>query len=158
MLGICVRYLSDRDISEEIMITGFTKVFRNIDQFKNQGDIGAWIRKIMINECLMHLRSDRSMHLLPLSDITEAENCSFMHHEFDKSQLLALVSELPSGYRTVFNMYAIDGFSHKEISEELNISVSTSKTQLRKARQWLQKKIEAIEPSIIKGYKNENYR
>lgn len=142
MYGLCYRYVKNSMTAEDILITAFMKVFDKIHQFKNDGSFEGWIRRIVVNESLTFLRRNKSLYLeaelghadrepdyLSLSDHLEAED------------LLAMIQELPPGYGIVFNMYAIDGYSHKEIAEHLGISENTSKSQLSRARVYLQKKL-----------------
>ncbi len=146
MLGICVRYVTVRAEAEDIMITGFMKVFDRISQFKGEGSFEGWIMKIMVNESLSYIRKNKAMwaevdidHASAQPDTTWAE--SHLHSD----DLLKLVQELPAGYRTVFNLYAIEGFSHKEIGEMLNINENTSKSQLSRARALLQSRLIVLE-------------
>ena len=146
MLAICTRYISEKQAAEDVMITGFMKVFEKINQFRMQGSLEGWIRKLMINEALLYIRANKSVHLVSESNtsetylVMEAHECSY-----DAEQLLEMVKQLPPGYRAVFNMYAIDGYSHKEIALELDITESTSKSQLHKARTLLQQRIVELE-------------
>ena len=139
MLGVCFRYVKDVSEAEEVMIGGFTKVFNKIDQFKGDGSFEGWIRRIMVNESLIYLRKNKSMYLEV--DICEAErepNFQGLENSLEAQDLLKMIQELPVGYRTVFNLYAIEGYSHKEIGEQLGINVNTSKSQLSRARKLLQ--------------------
>jgi RNA polymerase sigma factor (sigma-70 family) len=121
-------------------VTAFTKIFEKIDQFKGDGSFEGWIRRVMVNESLTCLRRNRTMYVE--TDLESAErqpdydNLSDHLHVED---LLTMIESLPAGYRIVFNMYAIDGYSHKEIADHLGISESTSKSQLSRARAYLQK-------------------
>jgi len=149
MFAICCRYVKDRMEAEDVLVTSFTKVFERIGQFKNEGSFEGWVRKIIVNESLSYLRKNKSMYIE-----TELETA---HHEPDLSRvdnhleaedLLKMVSELPSGYRIVFNMYAVDGYSHKEIADYLGISENTSKSQLSRARSQLQSRLLEMEKFI----------
>ena len=149
MLTVCRRYIKDQGIAEEIMIKGFTLVFDKLDQFRMEGSFEGWIRRIMVNESLGWLRKNRNMYLEV--DIDEAnrelyvEQISAVLHA---EELMRMINELPQGYRTVFNLYAIEGYSHMEIAEKLGISVNTSKSQLSRARSYLQKQLLEIEKSL----------
>lgn len=126
--------------AEDILVTSFMKVFEKIGQFKHEGSFEGWMRRIVVNEALTSLRRNRSMYLE-----TELEQAHYEHDysalsdHLEAEDLMRMVKELPTGYRIVFNMYAIDGYSHKEIAESLGISENTSKSQLSRARTYLQK-------------------
>ena len=142
MLGLCFRYAGDEMIAEDIMVEGFMRVFSKIDQFSGDGSFEGWMRRIMVNEALGFLRKQKRILEDTLSD--EAENIAdyaYADQNLNAEELLALISELPSGYRTVFNLYAIEGYAHMEIAEMLGISESTSKSQLHRARAMLQKMV-----------------
>jgi len=139
MLGVCKRYVRDASEAELVMVGGFVKIFQKIDQFKGEGSFEGWVRRIMVNESLIYLRKNKYMYLE--SDITEVEEPDYeeMANYLEAEDLLAIVQQLPAGYRMVFNLYAIEGYSHKEIAERLDINVNTSKSQLSRARKQLQK-------------------
>nr|WP_231403121.1 sigma-70 family RNA polymerase sigma factor [Hymenobacter guriensis] len=144
MLGVCLRYLRQRDDAEEVMLMGFVKVFRALEQYRHEGSFEGWIRRIMVNEALGQLRRKEPLHLA-IDDLTydvpttaaEAES------QLNADDMLALLADLPAGYRTVFNLYALEGYTHPEIGELLGISEGTSKSQLSKARAMLQRRIAA---------------
>jgi RNA polymerase sigma factor (sigma-70 family) len=155
MLGLCFRYAGDEMIAEDIMVEGFMRVFSKIDQFSGEGSLEGWIRRIMVNEALGYLRKQKRILEDALSD--EAENIpdySLADQNLNADELLNLIGELPVGYRTVFNMYAIEGYAHTEIAGMLGITESTSKSQLHRARALLQKMVFEWE----EGYKKKvNY-
>ncbi|MEZ4721364.1 MAG: sigma-70 family RNA polymerase sigma factor [Flavobacteriales bacterium] len=139
MMSVCMRYVADREQAEDVLQDGFVKVFGHLKTFKREGSFEGWIRRTMVNTSLDHLRRKRNMHLD--TDISEAE---FLAGEDEKvmgkmrvEELMQIIHEMPPGYRTVFNMYAIEGYSHQEIANELGVTESTSKTQFRKARTYL---------------------
>lgn len=149
MMGVCRRYLSNVEEAEEALSNGFIKVFTNLERYESKGSFEGWIRKIMVRECLMYLRSKKSF--VEYTDQIEKHDTQIAFGadlELDKEELMTLIDELPDGYRTVFNMYAIEGYKHQEIAVMLNISESTSKTQLLRARKLLQTKIEELEKSL----------
>lgn len=140
MYGLCYRYVKDSMEAEDILITAFTKVFDKIQQFKNEGSFEGWIRRIVVNEALTYLRRNRAMYLE--TDLEQADrepDFNALSDHLEAEDLLKMIQELPTGYRIVFNLYAIDGYSHKEIADQLGISESTSKSQLSRARTYLQK-------------------
>lgn len=135
MLGICFRYVRDEKKAEEIMIEGFIKVFEKIETLKLEGSFEGWIRKIMVNQSLMYLRSNKKLLAETSYDqiLYEPEPEQFSTN-LETQDLLKLIEKLPFGYRTVFNLYAIEGYSHAEIAKKLGITESTSKSQLSRAR------------------------
>ena len=140
MYGICYRYVKDSMEAEDILVTAFMKVFDKIHQFKSEGSFEGWIRRIVVNEALTYLRRNRSMYLE--TDLEQADrepDYDALSDQLEIEDLLRIIKELPTGYRIVFNLYAIDGYSHKEIAEQLGISENTSKSQLSRARTYLQK-------------------
>ena len=139
MFAVCRRYVSAADAAEDVLICGFTKVFKKIDQFKGEGSFEGWIRRIMVNEALTHIRKHKSMYLEVEIEYAEREpDLGLLAGQLEAEDLQKLIDQLPSGYRTVFNLYAIEGFSHKEIAERLEIGENTSKSQLSRARKHLQ--------------------
>ena len=146
MLGVCHRYIKDAAEAEHIMIGGFVKIFEKIDQFSGEGSFEGWIRRIIVNECLMYLRKHRAMSLeVEIEQADREPNYEKIDEQIDGAILMELIRELPIGYRTVFNMYVIEGFSHAEIAEQLNINESTSKSQLSRARKILQGRLLKLE-------------
>ena len=142
MLGVCTRYLKDRDEAEDVMIASIMKVFEKLDQFKREGSFEGWIRRLVINECLTYLRRNKSIFMAVDVDKAGLEpDYQSLSDRLEEDDLLTLVNSLPTGYRTVFNLYAVEGYSHKEIAESLEISVNTSKSQLSRARTLLQTKL-----------------
>ncbi len=146
MLAVCIRYIKDRMEAEHVMVGGMVKVFSNITQFQEQGSFEGWIRRIMINESLMYLRKHKNMSLTQdIDDMHDEPNYDGLGNALGAADLLQLIEELPVGYRTVFNLYAIEGYKHEEIAEMLGISSGTSKSQLNRARKLLQKQLVALE-------------
>ena len=143
LLGICLRYASGKDEANDMLQDGFIKIFAKMHTFSGEGSFGGWAHRAMVNTCLDHIRKNKKF----LRDV-ELETVEYDIHEDENAlsqirtkELLALIHELPEGYRMVFNMFAIEGYGHKEIGEMLQISENTSKSQYRKARLWLQKAI-----------------
>jgi RNA polymerase sigma-70 factor (ECF subfamily) len=141
LLMLCRRYVKNREDAEEMMLNGFYKFFKNLSSFSYQGEAAlfAWMKKIMINECLMFLRKK---NVFTISSDLVAEEVSLSEQALDNlsaAEIFNLVVQLPVGYRTVFNLYEIEGMSHKEIAVLLNISEGTSKSQLSKSKALLQK-------------------
>lgn len=140
---LLMRYVRNDNDAQDLLVTGFTKVFEKIGEFefRGKGSLGKWIRRIMVNEALMFLRSKKESFYLEDFDGRELVDIAKIESDLGAEDIFSLILELPTGYRTVFNMHLIEGYSHKEIASTLGISVSTSKSQLNKARKQLQSKI-----------------
>jgi RNA polymerase sigma-70 factor (ECF subfamily) len=152
MYGICYRYVRQPMEAEDIVITAFTRIFERIEQFKGQGSFEGWIRRIVVNEALTSLRKSRAMYVE--TDLEKADlepDYDQLSDHLEAEDLLNMIGQLPPGYSVVFNMYAIDGYSHKEIAEQLGISENTSKSQLSRARVYLQKLLS--QHNLISGKK-----
>ena len=147
MFPLCIRYVGDRTLAEDILHDGFVTLFTRLDSYKGDGSFEGWARWIFVTTALMSLRKKDA---LKMSDDLEAakgvrtETASQVQN-IGYKELMSLIMTLPPGFRTVFNMYAIEGYSHKEIGEMLGISETTSRTQLSRARIWLQNKIKERE-------------
>ncbi|UYZ64041.1 RNA polymerase sigma factor [Hymenobacter weizhouensis] len=144
MLTVCLRYLRRREDAEEALMVGFTKVFRALDQYRHEGSFEGWVRRIMVNEALGQLRRKEPLHLA-IDDLTydTPATPADAESQLNAADMLAVLAELPAGYRTVFNLYALEGYTHPEIGELLGISEGTSKSQLSKARAMLQRRLAA---------------
>ena len=145
MLSVCRYYIKDLQKAEEVMLNGFLKVFTNLKQFKSEGSFEGWIRRIMVNECISQLRKEKRLHFQD-SEILEnsTAHVSYMETELEVEAIQKLIDSLPDGYRTVFVLYAVEGYKHGEIAEMLQISENTSKSQLHKARKELQEKLNLL--------------
>lgn len=140
MYALCCRYVKDSMEAEDVLVTAFTKILDRIDQFKGDGSFEGWIRRVVVNEALTYLRRNRSMYVETELEAADRDpDYQHLSDHLEAEDLLNMIQELPAGYRMVFNLYAIDGFSHKEIADQLNISENTSKSQLSRARVFLQK-------------------
>jgi RNA polymerase sigma-70 factor (ECF subfamily) len=147
MYPVCIRYVGDRETAEDVLQDGFVTLFTHLNDYKGDGSFEGWARKIFVNTALMSLRKKDALKMSDDLDAArglKAETVSQMQN-LGYKELMSLITELPPGFRTVFNLYAIEGFSHKEIGEMLGISETTSRTQLSRARIWLQNKIKEIE-------------
>ena len=138
-MGICLRYSSNRYDARIIVNDGFLKVFNNLYKFNADKPFNPWLGRIMSNTAIDHYRSElKHMNLLDISEVDEIYESATIENKLHYEELIKLIQELPPSYRTVFNLYAIDGFSHQEISKKLKISVGGSKSNLFKARKKLQ--------------------
>lgn len=145
MLGVCMRYSSNREEAKDILHDGFIKVFTKLESFSGTGPLEAWIRKIMVNTALEQLRkNDVLRETIDYEGVTNNIESSYdILSEINRNELLQIIANMPPGYRTVFNLFAIEGYSHQEISNLMHISEGTSKSQYSRAKSWLQSKITA---------------
>lgn len=147
MFPICIRYIGDKVLAEDILQDGFITLFSKLKDFKGDGSFEGWARRIFVTTALMSLRKKDALKMSDDLDAArgmKAETVSQVQN-IGYKELMALVMSMPPGFRTVFNMYSIEGYSHKEIGEMLGISETTSRTQLSRARTWLQNKIKERE-------------
>lgn len=137
---VCRRYVKTDELAEEMLMNGFLKFFRSLHQFTyvNEKATFAWLKKIVINECLMELRSANSFLQVTMDEIPEMAGGDNMLDRLEAAEIIQLITELPVGYRTVFNLFVLEEMTHREIAALLGISEGTSKSQLSKARLLLQ--------------------
>ena len=147
MFPVCIRYVGDRTLAEDILQDGFITLFTHLDSYKGEGSFEGWARKIFVTTALMSLRKKDALKMSDELDAARSMKADMTTQiqSIGYKELMELITTLPPGFRTVFNMYAIEGFSHKEIGEMLGISETTSRTQLSRARIWLQNKIKERE-------------
>lgn len=139
MLGVCKRYLHHPQDAEDVLIEAFFKVFTNLSSFKGDGSFAGWIRRIVVNEALMFLRRRHALQAAVEIDAQFAlSSPASIQEELNARDILALLDQLPPGCRTVFNLYVLEGFKHREIADMLGVSINTSKSQLILAKQRLQ--------------------
>lgn len=147
MLSVCRYYIKDVQKAEEVMLNGFFKVFKYLKTFKNEGSFEGWIRRIMVREAISFLRQQKHIEFALEDDYLEQDYSNNINTNIEVAEIQQLIDSLPEGYKMVFIMYAVEGYKHHEIAELLNISEGTSKSQLFKARQMLQKKIKELNNS-----------
>ena len=139
MYAVCLRYAGNAEEAEDILQESFIKVFKKLDSFRSEGSFEGWVRRIFVNTAIEHFR--RKRYLMPVTEkeenTIEGKYVSVLD-ELAEKDILALVQELSPGYRTVFNMYVVEGYTHKEIADMLGISEGTSKSQLSRAKVILQ--------------------
>lgn len=147
MMALCVRYAGNQSEAQDMLQEGFIKVFEKLEQFRGDGPLGGWIRRVMVNEALIYLRKQKKHAYVDNidDDVPIAGDFQDGLDVLATEDLLRLIAQLPDGYRTVFNLYAVEGYSHKEIAEQLGISENTSKTQFHKAKLHLRKQLEYLE-------------
>lgn len=144
-MAIGMRYLKNIHEAEDAVAEAFIKIFTKVKSFKEKGSFEGWMKRIVVNECLMILRQKKKQHLyIPLDEV-DIELDPEVIDKMSADEIMEVIRELPDGYRTVFNLYEIEGLKHREIAEELDISIHTSKSQLimakRKLREILKKNI-----------------
>jgi len=147
MMGVCMRYVNDRETARDILQDGFVKVFTKIDTYSEKGAFAGWVRRIFVTTALEYLRNNNVLNeAVSLDDFNkEIEDTSAsMLEKLSAEDLQKCIAELPNGYRTVFNLYAVEGYTHVEIAEMLQITTSTSHSQFVRARNLLQKKIRLL--------------
>jgi RNA polymerase sigma factor (sigma-70 family) len=153
-MSICLRYASDRDQAAEVMNQGFFKVLTHIESYDPGRPFKAWLGKIMMNVSIDHYRSNLKMaYTEDLDEAVHISDGNLVDKNLNYNDLLAMVQRLPQAYRTVFNLFAIEGYSHDEIASMLNINAGTSKSNLHKARQKLKQMIFKADSSV----NNANY-
>ncbi len=147
MLPLCMRYVGDRTLAEDILQEGFITLFTRLESYKGEGSFEGWARKIFVTTALMDLRKKDALKMSDELDTVRGMKADLpsQSQSIGYKEIMKLVMGLPTGFRTVFNLYVVEGYSHKEIGEMLGISETTSRTQLSRARIILQNKIKEIE-------------
>ncbi|WP_215224490.1 RNA polymerase sigma factor [Echinicola shivajiensis] len=145
-LVICRRYIKDRDMAEDVMIEGFMKIFDKLTQYEHKGSFEGWMKRIMVTQSLLTLRKNQKLSMeVHLEHDLVSSNTQYEFVDLEANELMEMIGELPIGYKTVFNLYAIEGYAHAEISELLGITENTSKSQLSRARALLKQKIAQLQ-------------
>lgn len=152
MFGVARRYVNRPEDAEDILVDAFYKVFANLHQYSGNGSFEGWIRRIVVNEALMFLRKRHALQgaseINPQLDLPSRPRAT---DTLEAQDILDLLDLLPTGYRTVFNLYVLEGYKHREIAAKLNISINTSKSQLILARKRLQELLEKIDHPAIRS-------
>ncbi len=140
LLGLCMRYMQDRDEAEDVMQDAFVKIFTQLDAFRKEGSFEGWAKRIAVNTALTALKKknkiyfERNLTIVESYDFTEEEQ-----NQLGLEEIMACMQSLPGGYRTIVNLFLVEGYSHREIADTLNITESTSRSQYARARQVLMK-------------------
>ncbi|MGL4411993.1 MAG: RNA polymerase sigma factor [Bacteroidales bacterium] len=146
MYSICLRYMENRDDAADMLQEGFIKVFTSIERFSNLGSFEGWMRRIFVNVCLENIRQTNILRQgVPIEESEVIED--YDHSVLDRmsaDELMVLISEMPPGFRTIFNLFAIEGYSHKEIAEMLGIAEASSRSQFTRAKRYLQERVKRI--------------
>ena len=147
MLGVCLRYAKNTEQAEDVLQDGFVKVYSKLKDFKMEGSLEGWIRRIMVNTALDQIRKNgKLLGDMNIDDVGyKIENNSFVFEGLIAEDLMKLVQAMPTGYKVVFNMFAIEGYTHFEIAQTLGISENTSKSQYSRARAHLREKLELLD-------------
>lgn len=146
MLVVCMRYAKDKMEAEDVLQMGYIKIFQKINEYRGDGAFEGWIRRVMVNTAIESYRKNlRTMNVVPIEDAYDQPSTSFDFSRLGMQDLLKVIQKLADGYRVVFNMYIIEGYSHKEIAEILGISEGASKSQLSRARAILKEEIIKME-------------
>ena len=143
MYAVCLRYAGNAEEAEDILQDGFIKVYKKLGSFRSEGSFEGWIRRIVVNTALEYLRQ-RKDHLEVELDFANNKMIDGVSNGYDLNFFLSIVAELPPQYRTVFNLYAVDDYTHSEIAEMLDISESTSKSNYSRAKEILREKLEKV--------------
>ena len=145
MMGLCMRYVGDRETARDLLQDGFIKVFTSLKFFSGAGSFESWMRKIFVNVTMEHFRKKDFLYdTVDLDSVQFSTDDNSTVSRLSAEMIMELVQQLPEGFRTVFNLFAVEGYSHKEIGEMLQISEVTSRSQYARARQWLQKRMKEI--------------
>jgi RNA polymerase sigma-70 factor (ECF subfamily) len=145
MMGVCYRFARDRSEAEDILQEGFVRIFNKLHLYSGEGSFEAWIRRVIINTALKYRQKNIAKYnFSELDNLNIYDPSPNIIDEISKNEILELVQNLPDGYKTVFNLYVIEGYSHKEIAETLNIGESTSRSQLVKARGLLKEQLQKL--------------
>ena len=143
MLAVCQRYTGNRETARDIVQDGFVVLFEKIGTYAGTGSFEGWARKIFVNISLSHLRKNDALRYSEQIETTAGSSVTTGHilENISAGDIYRCIEQMPTGFRTIFNMYAIEGYTHNEIAEILKISESTSRSQYSRARNWLQNKL-----------------
>lgn len=147
MMAVCLRYMKDIESAEDVFQEGMVKVFVKISHYNKQGSLEGWVRRVIVNTCLDQIRKNvKFKNNVAMDDVQNyIEFDGYIIESMSADDLLKIVDNMPDGYRIVFNMFAIEGYSHKEIADHLGITENTSKSQYSRARAYLRNKLEELE-------------
>ena len=149
MLALCKRYAANEDEAKDLLQEGFIKVFDNLSKFRGESSLKTWVSRVMVNNALNHIKKNSKVQFVNIdshSDLDFADDAEYVEdlELIHPDMLIELIQEMPTGYKTIINLYAVEGFTHKQIAEALGIAEGTSKSQLAKARIFLKKSIDKI--------------
>lgn len=144
LLGVCIRYVHERSEAQDILQDSFLKIFRSIKDYSGKGHFENWMKKIVVNTAITHFHKEKKHYYHEeLDEVVESDVGEEIspEKEYEAKELYQLLKTMPDGYRLIFNLYAVEGFKHREIAEQLKIDESTSKSQYMRAKKWLAKEI-----------------
>ena len=147
LMAICLRYVADKSEAEDILQDSFFKILKNIKEYKGKGHFENWMKKIVVNTAITNFHREKKHYYHEEIETVKDVDLQIKitpHHELEVKELYELLKTMPEGYRIIFNLYAIEGFKHKEIAEKLNIDESTSKTQYLRAKNWIVKRMKKL--------------
>ncbi|QQR97170.1 MAG: RNA polymerase sigma factor [Sphingobacteriales bacterium] len=143
MFAVCLRYAKDRESAEDILQEGFVKIFNSLEKFRGDGSFEGWVRRIMVNTAVEYYRKNIKMYpIVSIEEQVKETDFDTIGDDLEVADIYNMINSLSPGYRTVFNLYVVEGYSHKEVAEMLNISEGTSKSQLARARYLLMEMVE----------------
>ncbi len=146
MMSVCLRYAKDHEEAKDMLNEGFMKVFKNIQKYKATHSLESWIRRIMINNAIDHYRKyKKHRNQIDITEVYDYSNDETISSDLSVQEIMKLIQKLSPAYKTVFNLYVVDGYNHREIAEKLGISEGTSKSNLSKARAKLQQMIKSAQ-------------
>lgn len=147
LMAVCLRYVADKSEAEDILQDSFFKILKNIKEYKGKGHFENWMKKIVVNTAITNFHREKKHYYHEEIETVKDVDLQIKitpHHELEVKELYELLKTMPEGYRIIFNLYAIEGFKHKEIAEKLNIDESTSKTQYLRAKNWIVKRMKKL--------------
>ena len=160
MLGVCYRYTKSMEDAEDVLQEGFLKMFRNLQNYRNEGEFAGWLRRIMVTTAINFMKrnskysTELSFNDMSLAPVINTTNGETPESSLNAKQLASLIRQLPAGYQAVFNLHAVEGYAHAEIGKIMGITDVTSRTQYYKARNVLMNWLKEIENPNIKASKN----
>lgn len=147
LLALCMRYVADKSEAEDILQEAFFKILKSIREYTGKGHFENWMKKIVVNTAITHFHREKKHYYHEEIDQVQDVELQFgltPEKEFEARELFELLRQMPEGYRVIFNLYAVEGFKHREIAEKLGIEESTSKTQYLRAKNWLIKEMKKL--------------
>lgn len=153
MMAVCMRYAHSNFEAEDMLQNGFLRIFKHLDSYGGNGSFEGWMRRIMVNTAIeVYRKNQRSVQTVEMTPVYDFSGSASEATNLEAKDLMKIIQQLPRGYQLVFNLYALEGYSHAEIAEKLDISEGASKSQLSRARAWLKEKITTIEGGLYERY------
>lgn len=153
LFAICLRYAANREEAKDLLHDGFIKILNHLTEFRFEGSFEGWMKRIMVNAAINHYKKASRSSFAGLEHIAPpGDDNPDAFERMNVDELICLIASLPDGYRQIFNLYALEGFKHREIAEMLGISENTSKSQYMKARKWLIHKLSFLDPESVELY------